>query len=290
VSQPVEAEVQGLVRDFLGNNLNILTINESDLAAQIGQHPKLSKISIKKSFPATLVISAVERDPAAIVVADADFYQVDWNGVVMDKLQVDDLKDDKFPLVTGIHGDDVQMGEPINNTSLSHALELIHMLKERNQDMYAKLSTVQIDTDPASGLESIVALFKGGMDVKFGDINPVKRLPELETLINSLKAQGINSYRDLDYVDLRFEGKAWYMEKKTLLELARGEFDELEARAREEAEKLAAKERKSDADHISEEQQEPVEPRPARSRASSRAPRSATAAPASLYNLPNGAR
>jgi hypothetical protein len=175
-----------------------------------------------------LVIQASERQPAALLSAGNSIYLLDWEGYVMERLTNATIRDKDFPCITGISSDDVQVGEKIYNAYLYRALDLTHVLKERNPELYAKLSEVQIATDPLSHMESITAHLRGGMEVRFGDNNPIEMLPAFEVWANTIRAKGADPY-NMAYVDLRFKDRVFHMDKDTAIGAEAGVLEQLEA-------------------------------------------------------------
>jgi hypothetical protein len=192
------------------------------------RHPRIREIDLKKVYPDTLVIQASERQPAALLAAGNAIYLVDWDGHVMERLNNSTIKDKDYPCITGIPGDDVQVGEKIYNPYLYKVLDLTHVVKDRNPELYAKLSEIQIASDPVSHLESITAHLKGGMEVRFGDTNPVEMLPAFEVWANTVRGKGQDPY-NMAYVDLRFKDRVFHMDKATAVGLEAGVVEQLEA-------------------------------------------------------------
>ena len=228
VSEPVRAEISGLVDSVLqGGRRNILRVNMNDLTALLQRHPRIRELDLKKVYPNTLVIQASERVPAALLSAGNAIYLIDWDGHVMEQLNNQTIKDKDYPCISGIAGDDVQVGEKIYNPYLYKALDLTHVVKERNPELYAKLSEVQISSDPISHLESITAHLRGGMEVRFGDTNPVDMLPALEVWADTVRTAGQDPYK-MYYVDLRFKNRVFHMDRETAVGMQAGVLEQLE--------------------------------------------------------------
>jgi hypothetical protein len=198
-----------------------------DLTALLSRHPRIRELDLKKIYPNTLVIQASEREPAALLSAGNAIYLIDWDGHVMEQLTNSSIKDKDYPCISGISGDDVQVGEKIYNPYLYKALDLTHVVKERNPEFYSKLSEVQISSDPMSHLESITAYMRGGMEVRFGDNNPIEMLPAFEVWANTVRAKGQDPY-NMYYVDLRFKDRVFHMDRDTAVGMEAGLIDQLE--------------------------------------------------------------
>jgi hypothetical protein len=75
-------------------------------------------------------------------------------------------------------------------------------------------------------LDSISAHLKGGTEVRFGDGNPIDKLPALETFIALKREQGGDPFSAL-YIDLRFENQIVFMERERALAMAAGKQEQL---------------------------------------------------------------
>jgi cell division protein FtsQ len=225
VSEPVQAEIRELLKATLdGSKRNLLRVNMDTLTELLQRHPRIKELDLRKVYPDTLVIQAREREPAVLLAAGNAIYLVDWDGQVMERLNNATIKDKDYPCISGISADDVQVGEKIYNPNLYKALDLTHVVKERNPDFYSHLSEIQIATDPLSHLESITAIMRGGMEVRFGDNSPVEMLPAFEVWANTVAVKGQDPYK-MHYVDLRFKDRVFHMDHDTAVGLQAGVID-----------------------------------------------------------------
>ncbi|MGI8905790.1 MAG: cell division protein FtsQ/DivIB [Candidatus Sumerlaeaceae bacterium] len=228
VSEPVRAEISELIKTALeGSKRNILRVNMSDLTALLQRHPRIRELDLKKVYPDTLVVQAAEREPGALLSAGNAIYLMDWDGHVMERLNNATIKDKDYPCISGIPADDVQVGEKIYNPHLYKALDLTHLVKEKNPELYSKLSEVQISSDAISHLESITAILLGGMEVRFGDNNPIEMLPAFEVWANTVREKGQDPYK-MHYVDLRFKDRVFHMDRDTAVGLEAGVLEQVD--------------------------------------------------------------
>jgi len=237
VGQPLALEIAGLVDTMTRSSRNILEIDEEELAEQIGRHPKIRELSVEKVYPDQLIIHAVEREAVAVLVTEKNFFLADIEGHAMDKLDTKDLVATGLPYISGLRTEVVHEGEQVNSPSLTKALNLLQVLNERNPALYNEISEIEIQTDGVSPLETLTAHMKGGLDVRFGDTNPIDKLPQFETLLKKLRTDGVNPFEDLVYIDLRFKDMAFFMDIETALVVERNQYEELQARLDVETEK-----------------------------------------------------
>ncbi len=233
VSEPLRKEIEGLVRSLTDLQPNLLNLDTSELESQIARHPRIRDINVSKTYPDHLKITAVERKEVAIAITANGSFLLDNEGHVMGKMALKDLKAASYPYITGLLAEGVNEGETIDSASLGKALSLLQVLEARNPKLYTAISDIHIQSDTVSPLETLTAhmkggLLKGGLEIRFGDQNPVEKLPALETLLTKLKDDGIDPFEKLAYIDLRFDDMAVYMDKETALDIIRQQYDELQ--------------------------------------------------------------
>ena len=238
VSYNLTQEIQGLVDTLTLPSKNIFAINTSELEEQISHHPRIRRITVDKIYPDQLVIKASERSQAAILVTGGGFYLVDNDGYAMEKLSTSQLATKRLPLITGLRSEEVYEGEPVNNSTLGKALNLLQVLQVRNPEFYNHISDINIAPEGASQLENLTISTKEPLTIRFGDTNPVGRFAELETLMTYLQNQGVDPYNDLVYIDMRFKGQAVYMKLETAQLIAQGEYGKVQAELEQTQEEL----------------------------------------------------
>lgn len=218
VGPEISAEVMELVKSQLPYGRNLLKLDSTKLAKLISMHPRISNVKVTKVYPDKVYIEASERNAGAIISSvDSNFYLVDWNSYIMERLPLEKLGEYDLPLITGVRADNIQVGEKLFQQSLSKALDLILMTKERNSEFYDNLSEVAILTDGVSPLETITAKMKQGLEVFFGDGNPVDKLAEYESMVGKIRSDKLDPYKDIVYIELRYKGMGFYLDRETML-------------------------------------------------------------------------
>lgn len=243
VSAPIQKELRDLSDKVLAENNNIINVNLDKLTKALGANPKITGLQLDKVYPDTLQIRATEREAAAIVSTEG-FYLVDREGFVMEKLKPSLLRKYDFPYITGLPKDAVQVGEKIYNPRLGWALDLSRVLRERNSELYTRFSEIHIGTDPTH-MDNLTALLKGGTEIRFGDVNPIDKLPALEFFLKKQQEQKIDPFA-MAYIDLRFKDQIVFMDRPTALAEAAGVLGELQAEQAAELEKLKKKQQRQD--------------------------------------------
>ena len=237
VSKPIAEQLQQQIEGFLTRNRNMLSLNSGELAHMLEALPRVRNLRLEKVYPDTLLVRAAERQPAAVVVGDG-FFLVDREGHVIEKIQPCELRSYDFPYISGFAPEEIQVGEKIYNANLYRALDLTRVLQERNPDLFARFSEIHIARDPDSHLDNMTAHLKGGMEVRFGDSNPIEKLPAFETFIKTQTDRGADPF-SMAFVDLRFKDQVVFMDHLTALLSATGRLDKLREEEQAEALKTA---------------------------------------------------
>ncbi len=201
VSPRLAEELDAAVRQHLPPNPTTLSLDLQKISSSLAAHPSLRQVSLEIAYPHALLIRASERVPAAILSADG-FYLVARDGVAMQRLRPAELRHYELPFITGISPEKIEIGEKVPSAGLSRALEMIELVRERNQDLYSRFSEVSISQDPVSQLDLVTARLRGGMEVRFGNTNPVEKLPLLDFFIQQQRQAGNDPFA-MAYVDLR---------------------------------------------------------------------------------------
>ena len=225
VSEPIRKELDSLVSAHLAGSPSMISLDMDRLRDTIAAHPRVYGVRIERQYPDKLVVHANERSPVA-VLSSSGFYLVDNDAVVMEKLKPSGLRDFDFPYITGIPAEDVQVGQAIPGHGITRTLDLIRMLRDHNAEVYAKLSEINAGKDPVSRLENLTAYLKGGMEVRFGDTNPIQRLPALDLYVKHLREKGMDPFK-MAYVDLRFKNQIVFMDTAHALAAAAGVLDKV---------------------------------------------------------------
>lgn len=219
VSDSIAQELKGVIEKSVAKSPSLLKLDLSTLNRVLASHPRVRNVRFEKMYPDTLLIRAAEREPTVIVNTDG-FFLVDREGYVMEKLNADNLHTFDLPHVSGLAPDEVAAGQKIYSAQLIRALDLCRALRSKNQELYGRLSEINLGCDPVSQLDSMTITLKGGMQVRFGDRNPVQLLPQFDLFAHMQRKQGVDPF-SMEYVDLRFESQIVYMDRQTALSLAK---------------------------------------------------------------------
>lgn len=109
----------------LRQGMNIWKINPSAIEKKVAQHPWVRRVLVRREFPQRVVIEVEERVPKAII-AMRRLYYVDAAGVVFK--EVGQGENVKFPMLTGLHPEDLTASDPKIRRSIQDALRLTDLM------------------------------------------------------------------------------------------------------------------------------------------------------------------
>jgi cell division septal protein FtsQ len=205
VSEELKDEILHHVQldDLENNYYNLLRYNVKYLNRRLEDMPKLRSVRIIKDYPSTLRILAQPRKAVSLISANGLFF-ADSEGVVMQRINPDQLKGFVFPVITGLQDTDIKPGTRIADEAFFKALDIQAAFLKHNEKLYDTLSEMNLN---AKG--DITAIFMGGTEIRFGRHDPLKRLPDLDAFMKKYASPG-KSLEGFKYVDLRFTKQIVY--------------------------------------------------------------------------------
>jgi len=204
VSEEIAGQIRTLIQLEPNQGANLLLLRAERIRESILQHPRIESVQVAKHYPNALLISAAERRPAAIVASDG-LYMIDRQGYVLERLHHLDTEKSRFPFVSGLDPQDVNLGQKIRSQPLAEALNLYDCLQATNPRIAGTLSEIRIGRGGY-----LTAVLNRGVEVRFGRENFTDALARLDLLMNRQPNLG-----RLDYIDLRFDQEIVYKDRLT---------------------------------------------------------------------------
>ncbi len=178
-------KVNGLV---LGKNLVLLSPLETEQLIK-DELPGINQVKIEKKLPDKLIVHLTKRKPIAVVEADNDYYQVDYQGIILDKLD----QPTNLPLIASgefsVTADNYQLESPLILSSLDFLYQLL------TKDIEAR--RVEI----TSSRELTVTLKIGPKILISLDKDLKKQVDSLQLILERAKIEG----KQIELIDLRFD-------------------------------------------------------------------------------------
>jgi cell division protein FtsQ len=110
----------------LSHGMNLWKVDAAAIEKRIRRHPWVRRVLVRREFPRRIVIDVEERQPRAIV-ALGKLYYVDADGLLFS--EVGDSAKAKFPLLTGLRGEDLTAAGPVVQRRVQEAMRLGELIQ-----------------------------------------------------------------------------------------------------------------------------------------------------------------
>ena len=154
----------------------LLDVVPQDVADRVVAHPWISWVAVSRGFPDRLVIEVLEREPAALLLAEGLYY-VDASGTPFIALPAGNPVD--MPILTGF--DDPKSPLRVQRDLGRHAVrEGLRLLGELERAGYGRAGISEVHVDPEVGFS--VFLLNTGTELVLGWEDFAGRLEKLRKL------------------------------------------------------------------------------------------------------------
>ncbi len=184
-------------------NYNLFRLRADCLRKQIESMPQIRQARIFKEYPNTLRIAAQPRKPV-IIISAGRLFLADSEGMVIERLSADKRTEYLLPVLTGLPENNIKSGAVIKSDVFFKALDLQSTIAKQCERLYEQMSELNINPR-----DEIIAIFKGGTEIRFGRKDVLERLPELEAFLSQY-ASSSKELSKFKYVDMRFQKQIVY--------------------------------------------------------------------------------
>ncbi|MFA5015102.1 MAG: FtsQ-type POTRA domain-containing protein [Actinomycetota bacterium] len=171
-------EILDLIPEVIG--VNIFEINKKTVEETItGGLTWVKEVELSKIFPDRVIVTLVERKPELIIVYKNDYFLMDGEGVILDRIAEKNLNSYKdLLLIKNAVSYNVNVGEKI---AKKNALSCIDIYKAFDREMKNTINEARLE-DNISG--DIVFETTDGKEIIFGDSsNTVKKIEILKQIL-----------------------------------------------------------------------------------------------------------
>ncbi|GAB4320181.1 MAG: hypothetical protein Kow0059_14350 [Candidatus Sumerlaeia bacterium] len=178
---------------------NLFLISSRTLAEMLEAIPTLKNVRVRKRFPDTLEIHALERVPV-VVVSAVNFYYFDLDGYCVGRVPPGQTPPAAMPIISGVEPLKVRIGKPYGGPTVREGIDLMRLLRDGG---FKGLN--QISEYHYSEQDGWVLIFTGGSEAKLGCGEMASALARLHYLYDYLEG-----FERLQTADLRYEGQIPY--------------------------------------------------------------------------------
>ncbi len=174
---------------------NIWRLSTRSIGLRLKEHPWVKDVSVRKTFPDTLVVRITERKAVAMINSDALWY-VDAGGTIFKRLSAYDPKD--FPIITGFDRRELASAEDV--VVRQNLKRTIDLLKVAETGALGR-NISEIHFDAQEGFTLVTR--DNGLQLKLGTVDLKDAVRRIDAAIPKLAGLGPGS----GVVDLKTEGR-----------------------------------------------------------------------------------
>ncbi len=194
------AEIRGYFNENLSffETESIFFVSPEEIESGIkSEFPSVGKVSVKRIFPSKVNIHTESRSPVAFWCEDVEAevcYYIDKKGIVYEETKK--REDDLLSIVKKV---DLQKGERLVE---ERVLDRFFLVKDTLEEEGVEVKDSYLTTG-----ESLEFLTNEGWSVYFFKNRIEEGLRDLEVVIEKLEKEDL---KEIDYIDVRFEGRVYY--------------------------------------------------------------------------------
>lgn len=186
---PCQADLWFKVNSLvLGKNIILLSPPKTEQLIK-DELPGIEQVEIEKKLPDKLIVHLTKRKPIAVVEANKDYYQVDYQGIILARLE----QPTDLPLIAcgglSIAANNRQLESPVILSSLDFLYQLLanNIETRRLEITDSRELTVFLKTGP----KVLISL----------DKNIKEQVESLQLILERAKIEG----KQIELIDLRFD-------------------------------------------------------------------------------------
>lgn len=186
---PCQAELWFRVnRLVLGKNIILLSPPEVEQLIK-SELPGIDQVETEKRLPNKLIVCLTKRKPIAVVEANSDYYEVDYQGIILTKLE----QPTNLPLIAS--------GE-ISVMATNHRLESPVILSSLDLLYQLLVSNIETRRLEITNSRELAVFLKTGPKVLISlDKNIKEQVESLQLILERAKIEG----KQIQLIDLRFD-------------------------------------------------------------------------------------
>lgn len=176
----------------LGENIFKLDLQKSK--DSLIREPRIKEVEIKRVIPNKIIISLIERKPAAIVHIGKEYFTSSKEGLVLSKI---DRPKEEFalPLVLGLEIGEIKIGEIIDKPEFRTALESINSAEVILPKIFCRVEILSLDDFMIYNKDDTLKIRVNGPEVIINKENLLR-----EALVKIEREKLL-----VEYIDIRFK-------------------------------------------------------------------------------------
>jgi cell division septal protein FtsQ len=192
-------EIQAKIRTALeleDRPLNLLATSLEILRDKTLRIPAVKDVTIRRKLPDTLLVTAEERFPVAILVGEEN-YLLDTDLVAMGAIEANEFLVSPLPILTADPPPIVELGSRIQDPRIPRSWEILSELQKKSPEIATELSETHIGPDG-----NVTLHFNGGTEIHLGQRLPSRVLPVLDAFWS--ETEGL---KNIEYAELQYQNQ-----------------------------------------------------------------------------------
>jgi len=184
----------------ISTGTNIFKLNLHDAAVNLQLLPMVKKARLVRNLPAMVTIDIEERKPLGLLPAENGFIEVDEEGVC---LQKGDAATRGLPIITGVKGEGISLGQPVEADGFKETLAVLAGLPEEVRAQLSEIHRTEQCQFRVYTLAGIQCRLGGGDNIQG------------KGKVLSLVLKGLHDQEEkIEYIDLSYAGKPVFKYKR----------------------------------------------------------------------------
>ena len=208
-SEAIDAEIQGLVEPWRGENL--LTLDLNAVEKKLRTHPWIGSsgsVRIQRRLPGSLAVTVDERKAGGLALLDGVVWLLDGNGMPVDRYGPRYARHD-FPIIKGLDGMKTRAGGNMQGSgrlaqALAAGVAATRTLAASVPEFYPEISEIDV-SDPTM---IVLRLDSVEYDLRLSTEDYLKNLDNYFAIRDRIKSTDGGA---IEYVDLRWKDRVAVM-------------------------------------------------------------------------------
>jgi cell division protein FtsQ len=171
----------------VGPSVKLFEVDLGSLKERLLAHPWIKAVQIRKSYPDTLAVRVIERNPVAVVEEGSRRILVDETGSALEV--VESFSPPDRPVIQGVDLDAIRSGDPGQQSAFRSAMTILSVVEKADRIRIGRSNEVTVERD--------------GYRIRFGEEDWIEKWKQFVSVQSDIEKRK----KPAQEVDLRFSGQ-----------------------------------------------------------------------------------
>lgn len=168
--------------------VNVLQIDTAVMRDRLAHDLRVSEVTVRREFPATIRVGIEERKPVAMIHTSFGYAWLDKKGMVIQTLP--EIRKESVPMLTGKKMGNLLLGEVVSDPAVICAVQFLDHLSQTGFDSIAEINI--------GDSQQIIVYTTDAIPVRLGNGNDIQKRAELaESQLKDIRKRKL----PVEYVD-----------------------------------------------------------------------------------------